>query len=135
MDAAIAEAKDLEGDSEVREGMMAKAQVCAESHPGVDLRANIKSISHRCHPILVAFVWELAKETINFPLGCLQGGCKMEISFETFSDRNGPPQEASGARGLWGGVSKLIPPRRCRDPGPGGIHLQFAMFCGDLAFK
>lgn len=31
MDAAIAEAKDLEGDSEVREGMMAKAQVRAPS--------------------------------------------------------------------------------------------------------
>ena len=36
--------------------------------------ANLKSISHTCHPILVAFVWELAKETIDLPLGCLQGG-------------------------------------------------------------
>ena len=27
------------------------------THP--NLRANCKSISHRCHPILVAFVWEL----------------------------------------------------------------------------
>ena len=34
-------------------------------HPGVGLRANIRSISHRCHPILVAFVWELTKETID----------------------------------------------------------------------
>ena len=31
-------------------------------------------VSHRCHPILVAFVWELTKEAINLPLGCLQGG-------------------------------------------------------------
>eukprot|EP00290_Baffinella_frigidus_P014157 CAMPEP_0180142548 /NCGR_PEP_ID=MMETSP0986-20121125/15646_1 /TAXON_ID=697907 /ORGANISM="non described non described, Strain CCMP2293" /LENGTH=408 /DNA_ID=CAMNT_0022085767 /DNA_START=20 /DNA_END=1246 /DNA_ORIENTATION=+ len=31
MDAAIAEAKDLEGDSEVREGMMAKAQILART--------------------------------------------------------------------------------------------------------
>ena len=38
------------------------------------MRANIKSISHRCHPILVAFVWELTEETIDLPLGCLQGG-------------------------------------------------------------
>ena len=36
--------------------------------------ANLKSISHRCHPILVAFVWKLTKETIVLPLGCLQGG-------------------------------------------------------------
>ena len=35
--------------------------------------AKLKSISHRCHPILVAFVWELTEETIDLPLGCLQG--------------------------------------------------------------
>ena len=38
--------------------------------------ANLKSISHRCHPILVAFVWELTKETIDCPLSCLQGGLR-----------------------------------------------------------
>jgi len=43
-------------------------------HPGVKLRANLKSISHRCHLFEVAFVWELTKETIHLPLGCLQGG-------------------------------------------------------------
>jgi len=43
-------------------------------HPGGNPGANLKSISHRCHPILVAFVWELTKETIHLPLGCLQGG-------------------------------------------------------------
>ena len=41
-----------------------------EDNPG----ANIKSISHRCYPILVPCAWELNKETINLPLSCLQGG-------------------------------------------------------------
>ena len=45
-----------------------------QHHPGGNPGANLKSISHRCHPILVAFVWELTKETIYLPLGCLQGG-------------------------------------------------------------
>ena len=44
------------------------------SHPGDNPEANLKSISHRCHPILVAFVWEFTEETIHLPLGCLQGG-------------------------------------------------------------
>ena len=44
------------------------------SHPGIELRENLKSISHRCHLFEVAFVWELTKETINLPLSCLQGG-------------------------------------------------------------
>ena len=43
-------------------------------HPGVELRANLKSISHRCRLFEVAFVWELTKQTILLPLGCLQGG-------------------------------------------------------------
>ena len=40
-------------------------------HPGVELRENFKSISHRCHLFEVAFVWELTKETICLLLGCL----------------------------------------------------------------
>jgi len=44
------------------------------SHPGVELRENLRSISHRCHLFEVACVWELTKETIHLPLGCLQGG-------------------------------------------------------------
>ena len=47
---------------------------CEAPHPGGNPGANLKSISHRCHPILVAFVWELTEETIHLPLGCLQGG-------------------------------------------------------------
>jgi len=39
--------------------------------PGGNPGENIKSISHIFQPILVAFVWELAKETIDLPLGCL----------------------------------------------------------------
>jgi len=46
------------------------------SHPGVEFRANLKSISHRCYLFEVAFVWELTKETIVLPLGCLQGGVR-----------------------------------------------------------
>jgi len=36
--------------------------------------ANLKSISHKCYLVKVAFVWELTKETIGLPLGCIQGG-------------------------------------------------------------
>jgi len=35
---------------------------------------NLPQKPHRCHPILVAFVWELTEETIDLHLGCLQGG-------------------------------------------------------------
>jgi len=48
-------------------------------HPEVELRANLKPISQRCHPTLVAFAWELTKETLDLPLGCLQGGDGNEI--------------------------------------------------------
>jgi len=48
----------------------------------LDLRANRKSISHRCHRFQVACVWELTKETIHLPLGCLQGGqARRRVSF------------------------------------------------------
>ena len=40
------------------------------------MRENLRSISHRCHLFEVAFVWELTKETIDLPPGCLQGGVK-----------------------------------------------------------
>ena len=36
-------------------------------HPGGNPGANLKSISHRCHPILLACVWDLTEETINLP--------------------------------------------------------------------
>ena len=43
-------------------------------HPRGNPGANLQSLSNRCHPILVAFAWDLTKTTINLPLGCLQGG-------------------------------------------------------------
>ena len=36
---------------------------------------------------MVAFVWELTKESINFPLGCLQGGAVTAVSVEDAADR------------------------------------------------
>ena len=39
------------------------------NHPEGNPGPNFKSISDRCHPILVASVRELTKETINLPLG------------------------------------------------------------------
>ena len=46
----------------------------SEYHPGGNPGENVKSISHRCYLREVAFEWELTKETICLPLGCLQGG-------------------------------------------------------------
>ena len=42
-------------------------------HPGSNPGANLKSISHRCHPILVAFVWESTKVTTNIAPGLPPG--------------------------------------------------------------
>jgi hypothetical protein len=36
---------------------VAKVVELGENHPGVELRANLESISHRCHFFEVAFVW------------------------------------------------------------------------------
>ena len=52
-------------------------------HPEGDPGANLKSISHRCHPILAASGWELTKETSNLPLSCLQGGSIVPSPFMT----------------------------------------------------
>ena len=46
----------------------------ASTHPGGNPWANLQSISHRCYLREVAFEWELTKETIYLPLGCLQDG-------------------------------------------------------------
>ena len=35
--------------------------ILVRTHPGVELRKNLKSISHRRHLFEVAFVWELTK--------------------------------------------------------------------------
>ena len=48
-------------------------------HPGGNPGENFKSISHRYHPILVAFVWDLIEEAIDSPLVCLQGGISLPL--------------------------------------------------------
>ena len=48
-------------------------------HPGFEMRANRKSISHRCYLFEVAFVWELTKETVHLPLGCHQVGLGLYV--------------------------------------------------------
>ena len=65
-----------------------KLEATLEDNPG----ANRNPISHLCKPILVAFVWELTKETINLPLGCFQGGVE-EVT--------GPSSRGRGAQ--WSG--------------------------------
>ena len=83
-----------------------------DDHPGGKPGANPKSISHRCDPIMVAIVWELTKETINLPLGCLQGG-------DTSMHLRNP-----GRRGV--GVHLDARPNKVRDghflPSTGGVR-------------
>jgi hypothetical protein len=50
------------------------AELFVPPQPGVELRAKLQPISHRCHLYEVAFVYELTEETIHLPLSCLQGG-------------------------------------------------------------
>ena len=49
-------------------------------HPGVDVRANLKSICHRCHLFEVAFVWELIKKPSICPWVASRVACTTEIS-------------------------------------------------------
>jgi len=51
--------------------------VSDDLHPGGNPGANLKSISHKCYLFEEAFVWELTKETLVLPLGCLQDGIKL----------------------------------------------------------
>ena len=62
-------------------------------HPGGNPGPNLKSISHRCYLREVAFVWELTKETIVLPLGCLQGGPAPVQGLHTPSAISGPTSE------------------------------------------
>ena len=59
-------------------------------HPGGNPGAYQKSIALRCHLREVEFEWELAKETIYLPLGCLQGGFSLQQRLQ---------QQAGGAAG------------------------------------
>ena len=57
--------------------------------------ANLKSISRRCHPIQVAFVSELTEETIDLPLGCLQGGERCAVGAQFVGGMTGSALEAT----------------------------------------
>jgi len=57
-----------------------RTRIAWRVHPGSNPGENLEPSSHRSHPILVAFVWELTKETIYLPLGCLQGGVRIRGS-------------------------------------------------------
>ena len=59
-------------------GMPAGSAV--RGHSGGNRGGNLRSIAHRCHLIRVASVWALTKETIDMPLGCLQGGLSFTSS-------------------------------------------------------
>ena len=63
-------------------------------HPEGNPGENLKSFSHRCHPILVAFVWELTEETIDLPLGCLQGG---QTSSDQLCESSGTKERLHGS--------------------------------------
>ena len=60
-----------------------KADLCSRLHRDLALHSEddpgeiLKSIALRCYFLAVAFVWELTEETMNWPLGCLQGGSRI----------------------------------------------------------
>ena len=60
------------------------------------MRANLVSISHRCHIFEVASVQELTKEAIKLAVGCLQGGVLSSIGDGIILD----PKEVLGRRTL-----------------------------------
>ena len=69
-----------------------------DSHPGGNPGANLKSISHRCYPILVSLVREWTKGTINFPLGYLQVAFKVFRLRSTETGVKGRTARVVGAR-------------------------------------
>jgi len=71
---------NFDANQDLPEDLLSCGSLLVGGNPG----ANLKSIAHRCHPILVAFVWKLTKETIELHLGCLQGGGR--------SRSRGPPR-------------------------------------------
>ena len=97
------------------------------SHPGGNPGANRKSISHRCHLILVAFVKELTKETIYLPLGCLQGGNRNSLRLCTH-----PPDPSDHNGGLATGAGSAGEPRALRQGAP---HLVGGSLQGYFAHK
>ena len=80
-----------------------KHMASVQNHLGVELGANLKSISHRCHLFEVAFVWELTKETIHLPLGCLQGGSWQGIDTR---EKYEPPSSARRSKNNTGFLAR-----------------------------
>ena len=74
------------------------ALACKENHPGGNPGANLKSISHRCYLREVAFEWELTRETIYLPLGCLQGGSSLEFGRQGVCTRRRGPRSLTPFR-------------------------------------
>ena len=77
-------------------------------HPGGNPGATLESISHSCHPILVAFVWELTRETIVLPLGCLQGGLSLQSPHS--------PNACSNPAILFPNIDSCITQRKAQGP-------------------
>ena len=78
------DSKEMSGAGSAR-GLRGREYMVVElvpvrNHHKIESRTNLVSISHRCHLFVVAFVWELTKETIELPLGCLQGGERTFLS-------------------------------------------------------
>ena len=59
------------------------------NHSGVELRANLESISHRCHLFEVVFVYELTREPFICP-------------WVAFSAENRAEPAGGGSGGVWG---------------------------------
>jgi len=83
-------------------------------HRGVELRANLKPISHRCHLFEVAFVWELTKEN-PFAPGLPPGRqCFYEMADRTVILATGhcgiSQVEPPGVLGLMPPTSRPSPP-------------------------
>jgi len=68
---------DEERDDRQLEGFISKVAHC----PGVELRANLKSIFRRCFLREAASEWELTEETVHLPLSCLQGGPSQKAAY------------------------------------------------------
>ena len=72
------------------------------THRGVELKANLKSISHRCHLFEVAFEWELTQENHPFAPGSPPGrgrrACAWDLLPKQHLASGGPPQNMMDLR-------------------------------------
>ena len=94
-----------------------------DNNPGVKLRANLKSISDRCHLFEVAFALELTQGTINLVLGSLQGGSHLSITASRYKSINVGANEGL-ASSKWQGQVDRGHGRACsgKHPTPCTLH-------------